>query len=84
MFSGCTVNFREPIDLLQKSIRHREAASACHGVVVRFVGEVSVKLLLFGRTTVEILDVQQLYFAEAYSFCLTAEHSGSTTEPSVA
>ena len=23
-------------------------------------------------------DVQQLYFAEAYSFFLTAEHSGST------
>ena len=46
LFSSCTVNFREPIDLLRKSIRHRgkcrgSLASACQGVVVRYVGEVS-------------------------------------------
>ena len=37
-----TVNFCEPIDLLWTSIRRcGKCASACHGAVVSFVGEVS-------------------------------------------
>ena len=59
--NSISVCFPAVLSILQKSIRHREgegveAASACHGVVVRFVGEVSVKLLLFGRTTAELRD----------------------------
>ena len=44
----------------------------------------TVLSLTDGKTPIQrdILDVKQLYFAETYSFCLSAEHSG--TEPSIA
>ena len=42
LFSGCTVNFREPMTFCGSQLdimESVEAASACHGVVVCFVGE---------------------------------------------
>ena len=33
LFSGCTVNFREPIDLLRKSIRRRGKCRDCQCLV---------------------------------------------------
>ena len=57
LFSSCTVNFREPIDLLRKSIRHRGKCRGSQCVPRRrcmFCGRsLWLKLLLFGRKLFE-------------------------------
>ena len=57
LFSNCTVNFREPLDLLRKSIRHRGKCRGSQCVPRRrctFCGRsLWLKLLLFGRKLFE-------------------------------